>query len=190
MDTSHFITSRSIRKKKAEKLLSGEELTMEDRESIAFELCCENYEERTFRRICEKLWLQSKPKTVKLTIEERELLTEVFPRNKRGRKATGAGDSTILVSLWYSHFRNQYSTNIETYQAVAKTMLAIGGGSVSIDTLVKRKQRGDEALAAMPDIDYDAAKPQITLEKIEALQSKGVLRDYFKPSLLEELDLI
>jgi len=168
------MTNKIIKQRWAEKLLSGEELTLDDRESIAYELGCTSLLEVAFSHLCQKLWLQSKPKSLKLTGKEREFLTKVFPRNKIGRKS-GVTDATIKTTVFFDSIRSQHMNDKDAYIELAD--------SLKIEDIC---ERGKKALKVMKyDFANDDLVSNIQAQHAEWLM-KSVLQEYFKPSHIEE----
>jgi hypothetical protein len=100
MEHSIHTTNKRIKQAFVDKLLSGEEISLDDRESIAYELGASDTLEAALKVLCGKLWLQVKPSKakLKLTENERSLLKKLFP--PRPKEASNNKLNKIALRFW------------------------------------------------------------------------------------------
>lgn len=186
METIHT-TNKAIKRMMAEKLLSGEELTNDDREQIAYELGCTSLLEQAYRHLCRKLWVQSKPSTLKLTKAETELLSKAFPRSQKGRKR-GTTDQTITAAMVYDLLKGKHENAYDAYAEVAVVIKAMHGTNHDIESVRKMIVRGNKELKKSK-YEYVTTVDEIACNikaRHDDYLMKRALEEHFKPTHIEE----
>ena len=120
-------TTNDVKQALADKLLSGEVLSMHDRENIAAMLECESAMETAYRIMCRKLWLQTKPSDLKLTQSEEDFLNKLFPRRGKGRDE-GASEAFVLMALYYQSIRPTYKSDRKAHAEIVEAYKSIEPG--------------------------------------------------------------
>jgi len=170
MEHSIHTTNKRIKQAFVDKLLCGEELSMDDRESIAYELGATDTLGVALEVLCGKLWLQVKPSLFKLTKDERTLLKKLYPRPKAGRKPTGAGEVPMMMAI----FHNSTDEKKELTQADIKNLSLLKknlkGGYLASEAIRKNVEEGRKALS-----DFEPDSPKHLSISIRNLYEKNVI---------------
>jgi len=175
MKTQHMTTA-DIKRKWAEKLLSGETLTAEDREQIAYELGCTDMLEAAYRLLCRKLWFSVRPGSVLLTSKERDFLSKAFPPRKGVGRKHGPKDQTLESAMLYEVKRPSFDSDIECYRSIAQML-----GMSSPDVAKKSVERGLQFVNAM---EYDPINDDLVCN-IQKRHDDAIIRNILTASAEE-----